>query len=131
MKEKDLQVQILDGLQAAGITCWLTHKDGAYRHLPIIEGISDIVGIWSREDLVKEEDLNHPMFWHDPIGQFLAIEVKLPGKTPDPAGKLKLTRTELKQIEFLDQVNHAGGIGFFAESLDYVKERLNLKNLKL
>ena len=98
MKEKDLQVQILELLHLAGITAWLTHKVGAYMHKPVIKGIADIVGI------VKMGCHSHTGF-----GMFLAIEVKLPGRkaTPD-------------QLAFLEEVRLAGGIAFVAESIEDV-----------
>jgi len=102
MNEKELQKLILEALHLCGITAWMSHKVGAYKHRPIIEGISDIIG-----------------------PPRLAIEVKLPGKIPNPK-KRQLTKTELAQIEFIDIVNQAGGIGFFADSLEMVVERLNL-----
>ena len=116
MNENDLQILILDALHASGITAWLTHKIGAYHHKPIIKGISDILGILTEERCVH--------VYEGEVGRFLAIEVKLPGKIPDP--KNKLSKTELDQIAFLDEVNHAGGIGFFADSLEMVIERLDL-----
>ena len=108
MKEKDLQVQILELLHLAGITAWLTHKVGAYMHKPVIKGIADIVGI------VKMGCHSHTGFGctESPcpgFGMFLAIEVKLPGRkaTPD-------------QLAFLEEVRLAGGIAFVAESIEDV-----------
>lgn len=52
--------------------------------------------------------------------KMIAIEVKKPGH------KTEAKRLE-KQKRFLDNVNRAGGVGFFAESIDDVIQ--NLKHL--
>lgn len=46
-------------------------------------------------------------------GVFIGIEVKRPGQKPKPI-----------QMAFLDAINKAGGIGFWADNLDIVKEEL-------
>ena len=46
-------------------------------------------------------------------GRFVAIEVKRPGKKP----------TQL-QVNFIKAVNTVGGLGFWADSLDEVKDKL-------
>lgn len=53
-------------------------------------------------------------------GYFLAIEVKRPGKKPT-----------LAQMEFLKEVNSAGGIGFVATGTQDVIDRLGLPDLFL
>lgn len=47
-------------------------------------------------------------------GRFVGIEVKRPGQKPKPI-----------QNAFLDAINKAGGIGFWADNLDIVKEKLS------
>jgi len=48
-----------------------------------------------------------------PDGKFLAIECKRPGGKPTP-----------EQIEFIDNVNANNGIGFIADNLELVMEKL-------
>ena len=73
-------------------------KDGRYLSSGLCDGASDLVG-WSKD------------------GRFLAVEVKAPGSHTDPE-RLK------KQIRFIEAVNKAGGIGFFAESVEEAIYRL-------
>ena len=76
-------------------------KPGAFRPVKFhdIDGCSDIVG------QLKD-------------GRFLAIEVKR------PSWKKPTDDRERKQAAFLEQVNQAGGVGFFAGSVEKVKEVL-------
>ena len=48
-------------------------------------------------------------------GRFIAVEVKRPGGNATP-----------EQLQFIREVQEAGGIGFIADSVDVVVERLNL-----
>jgi hypothetical protein len=66
------------------------------------KGVSDIIGI------LTDEKTGH--------GIFLAIEVKRPGQKLRP-----------DQEKFLQRVNDAGGIGFKAESVQDVIDRLGLQ----
>ena len=75
----------------------MTHKVGAFRHIPVKKGISDIIGIRNEQ------------------GEFLAVEVKKPG------GKLTLD-----QQTFLEEVNLHGGIGIVVESLEELVDKLDL-----
>lgn len=97
MKEDDITVLIMDALLYSGIWAFVTHRPGAYRHLPLMKGIADILGIVEG-------------------GRFLAIEVKGP--------KARITP---EQIEFIDSVNNSGGLGFFARSLEDVADKVKLK----
>lgn len=47
----------------------------------------------------------------DGSGRFFAIEVKVPGKKPTPA-----------QYKFLERIEDAGGLAFWVDSLEQVKE---------
>ena len=51
-------------------------------------------------------------------GRFVAIEVKRTGKKPEPI-----------QEAFLESINKKGGIAFWSDSLDTVKEALKKENL--
>lgn len=51
-------------------------------------------------------------------GRFVAIEVKRPGQKPRPI-----------QISFLEAIEKKGGIAFWSDSLDKVKDRLKEENL--
>ena len=51
-------------------------------------------------------------------GRFVAIEVKRPGKKPEPI-----------QEAFLDSLTRKGGVAFWADNLDTVKETLKKENL--
>lgn len=60
-------------------------------------GISDILGCWK--------------------GRFIAIEVKRPGHKTE-------SKRLMKQKKFIEDVKRAGGIGFFAESVQNVIDNL-------
>jgi hypothetical protein len=47
-------------------------------------------------------------------GRFLAIEVKRPGGKPTP-----------EQQQFIDTINHAGGLAFVARSIEEVEQHWN------
>jgi hypothetical protein len=121
LKHDDLVKLILDALNYSGIPAWPTHKVGAYKHKPIVPGISDILGILEHEDLLAP-DVEGPVFWMKPIGQWLSIEVKI--------GKDKLSED---QEEFKRSVEAAGGIYIEARALEDVtnhpalKERIKVK----
>ncbi len=53
-------------------------------------------------------------------GKMMAIEVKVPGRVPS-----------LDQLQFIDNVNTAGGIGFVAYSVEDVIEKLGIKGIRL
>ena len=59
-------------------------------------------------------------------GKFVAIEVKRPGWKP-PGRQAKSYKHYYQQKQFMDDVKAAGGIGFFASSLEEVVEALGLK----
>jgi penicillin-binding protein-related factor A (putative recombinase) len=94
--EKDIQKSILEYLQAKRIFCWKQATTGIYKpdgtgYIPVgLKGVSDILGVLSG-------------------GRFLAIEVKR------PSGKLSEA-----QVEFLQNINLHGGLGFVAHSIDDV-----------
>lgn len=46
-------------------------------------------------------------------GKFVAIEVKRPGQKPKPI-----------QYAFIDAINKCGGVAFWADNLDIVKEKI-------
>ena len=51
-------------------------------------------------------------------GRFVAIEVKRPGQKPKPI-----------QEAFLDSINKKGGLAFWSDNLDKVKDILEKENL--
>lgn len=51
-------------------------------------------------------------------GRFVAIEVKKPGEKPKP-----------HQVAFIDAINKKGGIAFYSDNLNKVKEVLEKENL--
>jgi len=59
-------------------------------------------------------------------GKFVAIEVKRPGWKP-PGRNAKSYKHYYQQKEFIDEVQAAGGIGFFTTSVEEVVERLDLQ----
>ena len=59
-------------------------------------------------------------------GEFIAIEVKRPGWKP-PGRNTKAYKHYWDQKMFLESIVAAGGIGFFATSLEEVVERLDLQ----
>lgn len=51
-------------------------------------------------------------------GRFVAIEVKKPGEKPKP-----------HQVAFIEAINKKGGVAFYSDNLDKVKEVLEKENL--
>lgn len=90
--ESEVQTQIIDWLCLKQIFNWRQNTMGVYMgngkfRPPPATGVSDVLGIL-------------------PSGRFLAIEVKRPGGKPTPA-----------QLEFIDNINANGGLGFVADNL--------------
>ena len=98
MKESEIQSQILIYLRANNIFCWKNHVGGIKTKYGMAtnpaKGIADITGVM-------------------PGGRFLACEVKTPKGKPSP-----------EQILYLANVNAAGGLGFFATSVEDVAHEL-------
>lgn len=102
--EAEVQTQIIDWLCLKQIFNWRQNTMGVYMgqdengngrfRKAPATGISDICGVL-------------------PNGKFLAIECKRPGGKPSP-----------EQIEFIDNVNGNGGVGFVADNLDIVIEKI-------
>jgi hypothetical protein len=102
--EREIQLQILQYLQARGILAWRAnsgamqgeHK-GKKRFVRFnsMQGVSDIIGCFK--------------------GLLLCIEVKRPGEKPTPA-----------QRAFLELVRLAGGISFVATSVEDVQRELEV-----
>lgn len=59
-------------------------------------------------------------------GRFVAIEVKKPGWKP-PGRNAKSYDHYYKQKMFLESIEAAGGVGFFASDVETVVERMGLK----
>ena len=70
------------------------------------KGIADILGIYQ--------------------GRFLAIEVKAPKWSPPKPGTKQYKHFK-DQEDFLFQVRENGGIGFFAQDVEIVVEKLGLE----
>lgn len=85
-----------------------------------IKGISDILGIHRVpvQELLAQGIEN--------AGLFLAIELKKEGWKPPIRGE-KFYNNYIWQKRFIDEVNRDGGIGFFAQDVETVVEKLNLK----
>jgi len=92
--ETEIQSLVLKFLKAIKVRAWRnnTGSRGGV-HYGLCVGSSDIIGIFH--------------------GLFLAIEIKVPGKTPTP-----------EQWDFINTVISEGGIGFYACSVDEVRHRL-------
>ena len=117
ISEKQVENLILQYLNAQGIFAWKNQTVGIYdsskkvyrkpKNKFHINGVADILGIL-------------------PNGKFLAIEVK------SPKNKVRT----LMQKEFIDAINRNGGVAFFADDLDLVRQKLfeegifELKNKK-
>lgn len=108
VKESDLTRAIQIALSSEGARMF-RNETGSYKSpsgqwvsYGLVRGSSDLIG-WSAN------------------GRFVAVEVKVPG------AKTKKKRLE-EQRNFIDQVNQAGGIGFFAESVEeavkFYRERI-------
>lgn len=64
-----------------------------------------------------------------PDGVFAAVEVKRPGKKPNPASwpRRKMTdelKREMEQVAFLAAVRKRGGLGLMVDSVDDLKAQL-------
>lgn len=102
MKESDIQKQIIDYMKLRGYVVFKHRNVGIFKqdtkqYIPLAfgeKGISDIIAC-------------------SPIGQFTAIEVKMPHKKASP-----------EQVEFIINVVRHHGIAFIAHSLDDAIEGL-------
>lgn len=107
MTESELQSKIMIALYAHPLVAWAyVTSTGTFRGMgggrPIkigFPGMADILG------QLKD-------------GRSLAIEVKLPGKTPTD-----------EQFDFLDTVSTNGGLGFWADSVGIVLYTLDNANI--
>lgn len=102
LSEADIKKQIRDVLTA----CRIFHYAGGI--LFSKKGTADIIGVIP------------------PEGRALAIEVKREGWAPPNPGT-KAYKHYCEQRDFLNSVRDHGGIGFFAQSVEEVIERLDLK----
>ena len=94
LSETEIQSLILKFLKAIKIRAWRNNIDMRGRvHHGLCVGSSDIIGIFH--------------------GLFLAIEVKIPGKTPTD-----------DQWKFINNVISDGGIAFYACSVNEVRKAL-------
>lgn len=105
MKESDLSRKIQVSLSQLGVRVFINTvgffktKDGRAIHTGLCKGSSDLIG-WTHN------------------GRFLCIEVKALG------GYKKTSKERLEQQKnFISQVNKAGGVGFFAESVEEAVNR--------
>lgn len=102
LSEGEITKQIRSVLNSCRIWHW-KHWSGPMTYP---KGISDILGCYQ--------------------GRMIAIELKHEGwKPPEPGTKAYKHFKE--QEDFIFQVNQAGGIGFFAQSVEEVVERLGLE----
>lgn len=119
--EKQIENQILAYLDSRRIFAWKNQSTGifdptkgSFRKLSTyqIRGASDILGCIG--------------------GLFLAIETKKPTISKKTGQIIPRTQEELAkkaspdQIEFIEKIKDLGGIAFFADSLDIVKDQLAL-----
>lgn len=101
-KEQDIQKAITDYLRLKRFIVFKHRNVGIFkqktgRYIPLSfgeKGISDIIAC-------------------SPTGRFVAIEVKKKGGRPTP-----------EQLDFLERVRKAGGVGILAYSLDAVMAEL-------
>lgn len=104
VKEGEVQKDILSWLLYQGIFAWRNNTVGVFdpikktfrKPASATKGIADIIGIM-------------------PDGRFLAIEVKRPKTELQTAGK-----PSIEQEHFIKTINDAGGLAFFAYSVDDV-----------
>ena len=102
--EKDIQDSILELLAYSRILAWRNNT-----------GAAKFPGANGKDRFIRFSRPGASDIFAIRKGQFIAIEVKKPGKKP----------TE-KQVEFLQEIEDAGGIGFVATSIDDVKQKLKL-----
>jgi penicillin-binding protein-related factor A (putative recombinase) len=103
IKETDVQAQILDYLLARKMFVFRTNNAPVY---------DAKIGCYRKKGKYQRAGMS------DILGSFagrlLAIEVKKPGGKPSD-----------EQVEFIDDVNRYGGIGFIIDNLDDVIKKLN------
>ena|SRR3972149_6580497 len=104
-KEADIRKTIQQYLNLRGIFNWRQWQ-GQFS----VRGVPDIIGIIPN-DMLKGR--------RKKLGKILAIEVKLPG------WKCDITRKhDLEQVRFIEKIRAAGGIAFFAGSVEEVEIEL-------
>jgi penicillin-binding protein-related factor A (putative recombinase) len=124
--EKEIETSILEFLESKKVFSWKNQSVAVFdpskglfrksRNRFAINGTSDILGVYQ--------------------GKILAIEVKTPHTHKSLAKNFAQlskylgddkTKNRLKeQIKFIGNINHQGGIGFFASSISDVKRELGL-----
>ena len=111
MLERNIQRACLDWLKAKGIFAWRQNQaavplaGGGFRKFNGLRGVSDILGILPQTVSIDGKP--------ETFGNFLAIEVKQPGKKPT-----------IDQEAFLTRVNDLGGVGIVVHSLDELEAEL-------
>jgi hypothetical protein len=112
MLERDIQRACLDYLSYRGIFAWRNNnvgicdpRTGAFRFHGL-RGVSDILGIFPQ----TVDTVGHG---RQIFGNFLAIEVKQPGKKPTA-----------DQQAFLDAISQRGGIGICVHSVEELEQAL-------
>ena len=112
MLERDIQRACLEWLRAKGFFCWRQNQaavplaGGGFRKFNGLRGVSDILGILPQTVSVDGKQ--------ETFGNFLAIEVKQPGKKPTD-----------EQEAFLKRVNELGGVGICVRALDELESELS------
>lgn len=104
LPESEVKKQIRDVLNACRIWHYNHYNGGAFQSK---KGISDLIGAL-------------------PDGRFLAIEVKKEDWMPPNPG-MKSWKHYKEQEDFINEVNAAGGKGFFANCVEDVVRELELE----
>lgn len=125
--EKQIENDILTYLKSKRIFCWKAQVVGVFdpkkkvfrksKNLHHINGVSDILGVYE--------------------SRFMAIEVKRPYISQKTLQIKHRTQEELEklasdeQLIFLNEIKKNGGVAFMADSIDVVKEQLELWKIRV
>ena len=125
--EKIIENQILTYLSNKRIFAWKNQSTGTFdpkkgifrksNNSHHINGVSDILGCL-------------------PDGRILAIEVKKPYLSKKTMRFKERTQEELEklasedQVKFTNKIKSAGGVSFYADSIDVVEEQLRLYEIR-
>ena len=100
MKESEIQKKIVNMLRNHPLVAWCYVTSAGY-----VKGLNG--GTMFKIGVVGMADIMGQL----KTGQLLAVEVKVPGKTPSK-----------EQLEFIDTVNKNNGVAFWVDNVEEAKE---------
>jgi len=120
MSKKDTpETRITKAVRSVLKTCGVFHWKQWQGPMSQPKGVSDLLGI--RTVTITPEMVGMK------VGIFTAIEMKQPGWKPPRPGTRAYDHYG-NQKRFIDKIIRAGGVGFFAQSIDEVIDGLELRD---